>query len=413
LICGAGIGGLTTALALHKIGIDVTVFESAPEIRALGVGINLLPHAVRVLHSLGLQEPLADNGIATGELEYYTKRGQRIWSEPRGIAAGYRWPQYSIHRGRLLELLWRAVCERLGEQTVRAGHRLATFEHTADRVTATFVNRLHGGALVEDTGDVLVGADGIHSVVRATFYPQEGEPKSSGRLLWRAVSEAEPYLTGRTMIMAGHADQKFVCYPICPQTATRGRALINWIAELNLGEGARLPRRDWNRRGDKATFAPAFADWRFPFLDIPALIESAAEVFEFPMVDRDPVPRWSFGRVTLLGDAAHPMYPIGSNGASQAILDAEAVADSLRDVAAADLAGALRSYEQKRLAPTAEIVRSNRRMGPEVVLQMVEERAPNGFAELHDVISREELEAAANSYKRIAGFDRETLNRCV
>ena len=407
LICGAGIGGLTTALALDKIGVEVAVFESAQEIRALGVGINLLPHAVRFLTALGLADALAETGIPTGELEYYTKRGQRIWSEPRGLAAGYHWPQYSIHRGRLLHLLWQAVCERLGPDAVKPAHHLDNFQNLDDRVTATFVNRHTDAPAGEYTGDVLIGADGIHSVVRGTFYPNEGDPKPSGRLLWRAVSEADSFLTGRTMIMAGHANQKFVCYPICPQTMSRGKALINWIAELNLGAGAVLPRRDWNRRGDKASFAPAFADWRFPFLDIPELIQSAEEVYEFPMVDRDPIPQWSVGRVTLLGDAAHPMYPIGSNGASQAILDAEALAEALQTN---DVVAGLQSYEQKRLQPTSEIVHSNRRMGPEVVLQMVEDRAPDGFANLHDVISSEELEAAAQSYKRIAGFDRETLN---
>jgi 2-polyprenyl-6-methoxyphenol hydroxylase-like FAD-dependent oxidoreductase len=211
------------------------------------------------------------------------------------------------------------------------------------------------------------------------------------------------------MIMAGHADQKFVCYPICPEAAARGRSLINWVAELNLGEDARLPRRDWNRRGDTASFAPAFGEWHFPFLDIPALIESAAEVFEFPMVDRDPVTQWSFGRVTLLGDAAHPMYPIGSNGASQAILDAEELAGSVR--CASGPVEALKRYESARLEPTAEIVYSNRRLGPELVMQMVEERAPDGFKNLHDVISQEELESIAARYKRTAGFDRETLNQ--
>ena len=223
-----------------------------------------------------------------------------------------------------------------------------------------------------------------------------------------AITESVPFLTGRSMIMAGHAVQKFVAYPICPVAAAQGRSLINWIAELDVGTN--LPDlRDWNRRGSKADFASAFAAWRFDWLDIPALIEDAAEVFEFPMVDRDPLDRWSFGRVTLLGDAAHPMYPVGSNGASQAILDAEALAASL--AATADIAGALLRFESERLPATAAVVQSNRDMGPEVVMQMVEERVPGGFKQLGDVISQTELELAAARYKVIAGFDRDSLNR--
>ena len=402
LICGAGIGGLTTALALHQHNIEVRIFESADSMRALGVGINLLPHAVRVLTNLGLADELAQTGIPTAELAYYTKRGERIWSEPRGLAAGYLWPQYSIHRGRLLELLWRAVTARLGPQAITTAHHLQSIDNAPNQVTAHFLNRHTNTPQPPQSGDILIGADGIHSVARHIFYPNEGDPKFSGRLLWRAVSAAPPFLTGRSMIMAGHADQKFVCYPI-------GNGLINWIAERNLGAGAHLPRRDWNRLGDKSSFAPEFETWRFPFLDVPALIASAPEVYEFPMVDRDPVPQWSFGRATLLGDAAHPMYPIGSNGASQAILDADALATAVTENP--NPIDALKTYEAARLAPTAQIVHSNRQHGPEVVMQIVEERAPNGFENLHDVITQSELETIAQSYKRTAGFDRDTLNQ--
>ncbi len=226
-------------------------------------------------------------------------------------------------------------------------------------------------------------------------------------MLWRGVTEAEPFLTGRSMIMAGHAEQKFVAYPICSQTARRGRSLINWVAERKV-EGAELTSRDWNRRVDKNIFAPAFAPWRFDSLDIPAVIDGAAEVFEFPMSDRDPLPRWSFGQVTLLGDAAHAMYPVGSNGASQAILDAEALANALGENV--PVSEALRKYEQARLGPTSAIVHSNRLLGPEVVMCIVDERAPQGFERLEDVISRQELEEIAQRYKVIAGFDKERLD---
>ena len=275
-------------------------------------------------------------------------------------------------------------------------------------MTARFTDRTTGQPAAEVRGDVLVGADGIHSVVRRAFYPRESDPPFSGRMLWRATTEAEPFLTGRSMIMAGHANQKFVAYPICPETTGRGRVLVNWVAELWVG-GERAPvPRDWNRPADKCQFAPAFDRWRFEWLDIPALIDGGGTVYEFPMVDRDPVPRWSFGRVTLLGDAAHPMYPVGSNGASQAVLDAAALAEALS--AHSDPADALRAYEACRLPPTSELVGSNRQHGPEIIMQMAEERAPDGFKDIGAVFAPNELEQIANRYKTIAGFDRERLN---
>ena len=408
LIIGGGPGGLTAALHLHRLGFDVRVFESVPAMRPLGVGLNLLPHAVRELTTLGLAEELAAISIATAELAYYNKHGQLIWREPRGLAAGYHWPQFSVHRGRLQLLLYSAVVKALGPDRVHPGMHLHSFAQDAGGVTAHFVDRATGRPAGEARGDILIGADGIHSAVRRAFYPNESVPPFSGRLLWRATSEAAPFLTGRSMIMAGHANQKFVAYPICPDAGARGRSLINWIAELHVGgEKAPIPR-DWNRRVEKSRFAPAFQDWRFDWLDVPALIESAESVYEFPMVDRDPVPRWSFDRVTLLGDAAHPMFPVGSNGASQAILDAAALAGAL--ATQTDPVAALRSYEARRLAATALLVETNRQHGPEVVMQVAEERAPGGFTDIDAVIPRHELEEIAHRYKAIAGFDRDRLN---
>ena len=408
LIIGAGPGGLIAALHLHRLGHDVRVFESVPAICPLGVGLNLLPHAVRELTILGLAGELAAISIPTAELAYHNKHGQLIWREPRGLDAGYRWPQFSVHRGRLQMLLLDAVVKALGPEKVRAGMHLDSFAQDVSGVTARFIERTSRVPAGEVRGDILIGADGIHSTVRRAFYPDESTPPYSGRILWRATTEAPPFLTGRTMIMAGHANQKFVAYPICPDAATRGRSLVNWIAELQMG-GDRAPiPRDWNRLADKSRFAPMFQDWHFPWLDVPALIAGAEAVYEFPLVDRNPVPRWSFGRVTLLGDAAHPMFPVGSNGASQAILDAAALAEAL--ATHADPVVALKGYESRRLEPTALIVKTNRKHGPEVVMQMAEERAPQGFQDIAAVIPRTELEEIANRYKAIAGFDRDRLN---
>ncbi len=407
-IVGGGIGGLVAALSLHDRGLTPTVYESSTAMRELGVGINLLPHAVRVLDALGLRETLLETGIATAELLYFNKFGQRIWREPRGLEAGYAWPQISIHRGRLHGLLHAEAVRRLGADRIVHGHHLSGLESDGARPILHFTERASGTHRVSVPCDVAIGADGIHSVMRSHFYPEEGPPVWNGAILWRATTEGTPFLTGRSMFMAGHANQKFVCYPISRAHLERGRSLINWVAELRFDPDRPFAREDWNRKIDRETFLPAFRDWRFDWLDIPAIIAGAEAVYEYPMVDRDPVARWSFGRVSLLGDAAHPMYPVGSNGASQAILDAEALANAL--AGAGDPVAALAAYEAARLEPTAAIVRANRKQGPEQIMQLVEERAPEGFADLDAVVSREELETIAARYKQIAGFDRKTLD---
>lgn len=407
LIAGAGPGGLAAALALHAQGQEVLLFESVSELKPLGVGINLLPHAVRVLDGLGLTPELDAAAIQTGELAYYNKFGQLIWSEPRGRAAGYHYPQYSIHRGVLQMLLYEKVRARLGAEAVQTGHTLTGWQEEEEGGIRVRFQTRHGQSR-EVVGRCLVAADGIHSAARRHLYPEEGEPIFAGRVLWRAVSVAPPFLSGRSMIMAGHQDQKFVCYPISPRHAAQGQALINWVAELRMSDWA-TPRQDWNRQVSKERFAAPFQSWCFDWLDVPGLIDSAEAIYEYPLVDRDPLPRWSFGRMTLLGDAAHPMYPIGSNGASQAILDAEALALAL--TATDDIPAALARYEAERRPPTAAIILANRKNGPEQVMQLAEERAPQGFAHIHEVIPRPELEEIAARYKQTAGFRVEQVNR--
>lgn len=408
IIIGAGIGGLTLALSLHQVGIAARVYESVEKLEPLGVGINLLPHAVRELTELGLADELAETAIPTSTLSYVSKRGQLIWSEPRGVAAGYNWPQFSIHRGELQMILYRAVLERLGPDAVKTGSHFAAFEQTSDGISAEFIDRRSGAVCERAEGALLIGCDGIHSSVRAKFVPDEGPPKWNGAILWRGVTEAMPYLDGRTMIMAGHERQKFVCYPISRRAFDSGHALVNWIAELRYDPDHAWRREDWNRPGRLDEFLPLFESWQFGWLDVPGLIRNAKACFEYPMVDRDPLPNWGSGRVTLLGDAAHPMYPIGSNGASQAILDARVLTrEILAHGAGPD---ALAAYAAERNPATARIVLANRANGPEQVMQLVEERAPEGYGRIEDVLSVAELENAAAGYKRLAGFDRETLN---
>ncbi len=404
VVIGGGIGGLVTALSLHRLGIECVVVEAVEEVLPLGVGINLLPHAVRELDALGLLERLESTSVAPSMLGYYSSHGQSIWSEPRGRAAGYSWPQLSIHRGTLQTTLWDEAEQRLGAGRLLTGHEVVEVS-SDERGARVTIRRRSDGSTTEIHGAVAVAADGIHSAVRRQFLPDEGMPKWNGALLWRGALEHDPILDGRTMVWAGHPDQKFVAYPILDLPS--GRQLVNFIAEFRTANRELLEREDWNRPGVLEDFAPRFADWRFDWLDIPALLRAAPGTFLFPMVDRDPIERWTRGLVTLLGDAAHPMYPIGSNGASQAILDARVLAGCLRDLGVTR--AALHAYEEIRRPATAAIVLANRGLGPELPMRLVHERAPNGFTDIDEVISREEIDAVTESYRRTAGFAVEAL----
>jgi 2-polyprenyl-6-methoxyphenol hydroxylase-like FAD-dependent oxidoreductase len=404
IVVGGGISGLTMAMSLHQIGVDVRVYEATREVTPLGVGINVQPNAVRELTELGLGARLAKIGIATEALSFFNKFGQPVWREQRGRAAGFAWPQYSIHRGRLQVMLAEAAREHIGD-ALRTGHVFQKFIERGDKVIATFTDR-NGAIIAEDEADVLVGADGIHSAVRRQFYPDEGAPNFAGQILWRAAVETPPFLGGATMIIAGHFHRRIVAYPIAPGTQP-GMLLTNWIAQMSVDTKA-PPREDWNRKVDKERFLDAFHDWRFDWLDFPKLVEATAEIFEFPLVDRHPVERWSFGRVTLIGDAAHPMQPTGSQAGSQAIVDARLLTASL--LAERDPVAALAAYDRQRRPVMNDITLRNRNFGPEAAMQLAEERAPNGFKAIEDVIPRAELEQISRSFQQAAGLDPAGLN---
>ncbi len=407
IIVGAGICGLTAALSLHRGGFEPQIHEAAATLKPLGVGINLLPHAVRELAGLGLLDDLRRLGVEIDELVYLTKDGRRIWREPRGLAAGYAWPQIAIHRGELQMLLARTVQARLGVDAIRFGRSLTDLETVDGGAKALFLDRETGGAGGWVAADLLLAADGIHSAVRRKFYPGEGAPKWNGVTLWRSISRSAKVLGGRSMLWAGHSRQKFVAYPVSYDAAT-GETRLNWICDLKRGEGDAPPREDWNRLGRREDFLPPFATWQWPGIDVPALVEASDEVFEFPMVDRDPLPRWNFGRTTLMGDAAHPMYPVGSNGATQAIIDARALAFHLST--APDMATALSRYEADRREATSRIVLMNRAHGPDQVMELAEQRAPRPEDDLDALLPLAERQAIADGYKRVAGFDAAMMN---
>jgi 2-polyprenyl-6-methoxyphenol hydroxylase-like FAD-dependent oxidoreductase len=407
VIVGGGIGGLTTALMLHQAGIEVQVYESVPEVKPAGVGINLLPHAVKRLDRLGLLDELYAVAIPTESLTFFNKFGQKIWSEPRGLGAGYRWPQFSIHRGELQVILHKTAVARLGEHNVRTGHHFETYENGADGIVAQFRDTAHQ-KLVEVKADVLIGADGIHSTVRERIHPEEGPPVWSGIVMWRATTEMEPFMGGRAMIMAGTPPHKFVCYPMSVQAEREGRSLVNWIADIRIGGVSPYKRENWTQRARMEDVLKYFADWKFDWLDIATLVSKAGTVYEYPLMDREPFARWTDGRATLLGDAAHPMYPMGSNGSSQAILDAEAITAAL--LAEPRVEKALERYESERRPATAAVVLANRQSGPERVMKLADDLAPDGFDDVDKLIPYAERLAIADDYKRLAGFDVATVN---
>src|SRR5215471_17499314 len=402
IIAGGGVGGLTAALMLNARGIDCEVYEQAETVRELGVGINTLPHAIKELAELGLLERLDAVGIRTYELFYTNRFGQEIWREPRGLDAGYDVPQFSIHRGRLQGTIYQAARARLGEGRIRTGQRLGAFSQDEAGVTAYFFDR-SGAHRTTARGDVLIGADGINSFVRERLYPNEGPARWNGVMLWRGARDWPMFLTGRSMIVAGGMAAKHVIYPI-GEGSREDRRLTNWAVAAKLGDANTPPPRkeDWSRPGRFEDLMPHLQRFLIPTVDAQALIEATSEFWEYPMCDRDPLPRWSHGRVTLLGDAAHPMYPVGSNGASQAILDARSLADKL--VTAEHPVHALSLYEQDRLPPTAQVVQMNRKGGPEGVIDLIENLAPEGFKNIEDVLPFEQRKLIVRGYASTAGF---------
>lgn len=410
LIAGGGIGGLTLALMLHRRGIKATIFEQATEIREVGVGINTLPHAIKELATLGLLPALDAAAIRTKELIYINRFGQKVWQEKRGLDAGFEFPQFSVHRGRLQKVIFDAARKELGPDAIRTGMKLAGFQQDEGGVTAHFVDSRYGASSETVRGEVLVGADGIHSVVRRHFYPQEGRPNWQGAVLYRGAADWPQFLSGRSMYIAGGMGLKLALYPLAPGSEP-GHRLTNWaiVARIADPEKTPPPANSWSRVARLEDYMPYAKRFVVPDVDVAGLVKATSTAWEYPMCDRDPLPNWSFGRVTLLGDAAHPMYPVGSNGAAQAILDARALAVALRQ--AETPMRALYEYEQERLDKTAEIVRLNRKGGPERVIDEVEKLAPAGFKHVDEVLGHAEREAIVKGYAGKAGFTLTQVNK--
>ena len=408
LVVGAGIAGLAAALSMRARGVDCTVLESAREIVPLGVGINLLPHGARVLSELGLADALAQVSVATRAIEYRTRDGRLIHSDLRGRDAGLPFPQYSVHRGNLHAVLYRALLERHGDGAVRPGARFLSVVQEGDGVRATFEDRRRGGTF-ELRGAALVGADGILSAVRAQLRPDEGPPRTSGITMVRGLTWAKPMLDARTMLIVGVHERKAVLYPVRAPRRD-GLQLVNWVAEHGERFGdATAALGDWNRPVGREAVAPLFEDFRFDFADVPALILGSEVCLTYPMVDRDPIDAWVDGRVALIGDAAHPMYPIGANGSSQAVLDGEALAEGVA-ARPQDLPAALADFQARRLAAVNAVVLANRARGPERLLQLADERLRAGpLADGEPLLTPAQVDEVTAGYRRVAGFERDEL----
>lgn len=406
LIIGGGVGGLALALCLHRNGIPAQVVEAAADIRPLGVGVNILPHAAAELARLGLEPALTALCVQPAEANFFNRFGQHVHREALGRAAGYAQPQLSIHRADLHATLLAATRDRLGEGAVTLDRRVARIEQDAAGVTLHFAPDRAGARPEPLRGAIAIGADGIHSALRKQLYPEEGDPKYTGYNMWRGVTRWPPILGGASMTRVGWLKNgKMVLYPI--RHHADGTQLLNWVFEVETT--TYRARRDWNRPGAVADFLPHVRDWVFDWLDVPAMVQASETVLEFPMVDQDPLPRWTFGRLTLLGDAAHPMVPRGSNGAGQTILDARCLADLLAQHPGAPEA-ALVAYEAVRRPATTQVVLANRQNPPDAILREVFERTGDRpFARIEDVMSREEMLAITGGHQRIAGYDLATL----
>lgn len=408
IIAGGGIGGLATALTLHQIGVPFVVYEAVREMRPLGVGINLQPNAVRELYDLGVTEAELDKvGVPAKEWALVGLNGNDIYSEPRGRLAGYDWPQYAVHRGQFHMLLHDLVVQRAGAGSVKLGSRVTGYRKTADGVVALIEHA--DGSTSEARGRLLIGADGIHSAIRAQMHPQQPPIHWGGAIMWRGTTWAKPIRTGASFVGLGTHRHRIVFYPISHPDPKTGLAMINWIAEITVDDPEAWNLCGWFRQVEISDFLHHFQDWTWDWLDVPALLAGADAAFENPMIDRDPIPTWQDGPVALLGDAAHAMYPTGSNGASQAIVDARVLGASLVEHGLGP--EALAAYDAKLCGPISQLILRNRGAGPFGLLNLVDERCGGTFDNIDDVIPPEERAAFMAGYKAAAGFAIEQLNK--
>jgi 2-polyprenyl-6-methoxyphenol hydroxylase-like FAD-dependent oxidoreductase len=406
IIAGGGIAGLSLALTLHQIGVEAHLVEAAREMKPLGVGINLQPNAVRELYDMGIgPDVLGAVGLPVREWALVGLNGREVYAEPRGTVAGYRWPQFAVHRGAFHMALYEAARDRLGEGAITLGARVTGHVQDAGGVTAHLTHI--DGSRSERRGALLIGADGIHSGIRAQLFPDDPGVQWGGAIMWRGTVRARPLRTGASFVGLGTHQHRMVIYPISEPDA-EGHALVNWIAEVTVDPSHGWQQEGWFRPVEVADFVHHFEGFRYDWLDVPDMLARAECAYENPMIDREPLPTWVEGRVALMGDAAHAMYPTGSNGASQAIVDARTIGAMM--LAHGVTPEALAAYDAKLCAPVSELQTRNRGAGPFGLLNLLDERCGGVFEEIDTVIPPEERAAFMAGYKAAAGFAMDALN---
>jgi len=406
LIAGGGIAGLAMALTLHQIGVPFRVFEASREMKPLGVGINLQPNAVRELIDLGISEADLDVvGLPALEWALVGLNGLEVHAEPRGRGAGYHWPQYAVHRGQFHMLLYHTLLQRAGADCVELGARVTGYARDGDGVTARIERA--DGSVAQERGTLLIAADGIHSRIRAQMHPDQPPIHWGGGVMWRGTVRGKPLRTASSFVGLGTHRHRMVIYPISP-VAEDGTALINWIAEVTLDNSGGWPDDAWFRAVEVDEFVHHFDQYRYDWLDVPTMLRAADCAYENPMIDRDPVPTWVDGRVALMGDAAHAMYPTGSNGASQAIIDARVIGAQM--LAHGVTPAALAAYDAQLCGPVSQLVLRNRGAGPFGLLNLLDKRCGGVFDDIEAVLPEAERAEFLAGYRAAAGFAVETLN---
>ena len=407
IIAGGGIGGLTLALTLHQIGVPFLVLEKSRTMRPLGVGINIQPNAVRELFDLGLTSEILDTiGVSAKEWALVGLNGKEVYTEKRGLDAGYKWPQFAAHRGELLMLLYRTLIERAGAESVMLDAKVVKYlKQPAGEVDVSI--RGSDGSRFQISGSLLIGADGIHSAVRAQMHPDQPPIHWGGAIMWRGTVRTKPLRTESSFVGLGTHQHRMVIYPISKPEAD-GTVLTNWIAELTIDRNEGWFEDNWFKEVPIESFAHHFEGFRYDWLDVPSMLNESECGYMNPMIDRDPVATWIDGPVALMGDAAHAMYPTGSNGASQAIVDARVIGAAILTQGLTP--DALKSYDDQLCKKVSELVLRNRSAGPFGLLDILNDRCGGVFENIEAVISLEERNEFMSKYKTAAGFAIEALN---
>jgi len=393
-IIGGGISGLSLALQLNHYGFAVEIFESAKELSPLGLGLNLQPKAVKILANCNLFDELITNGVAISSVEFQCKDGLSIFSQKRGIADGYDFPQIAIHRAKLQQMLLKQFTLQ-PKNKIYLGQQLINFQEYHSNVVCTLVDRTTNNVL-DKTVDILIGADGIHSTIRAKIHNDKANYQFAGIMMWRGISKIKPFQQHSSVVVRGNRNVQLITYPISPLDKN-GECYINWVVEIFDEETNTLDDNCWNKQGHVAEFIHYFNDWQNKFLDIEPLFDKAINIFKFPMVDRNPLNYWNTNRVTLIGDAAHPMYPRGANGASQGIIDAEYLATVIHS--ASNISDALQQYQANRLPITSKIVLDNRNANQLEILSLVAARCQKTCQNIHTCIDSEYIRQILTDYK--------------